>query len=135
MQNFMPLEGQQLRMIRGAAAIWDWYGSWPTFHDSYLLDVCFSTWQPSFIRLHVYKTFDQATGNDAVVTLFLGRLSSNELIGVADQLLGITIYKHNDIYRIVIEGALTVSGVIETDAIWFSFTRWPPEQFDDQPIP
>ena len=135
MEDLIPLDSQSLRTIRGATSIFDWYGAWPTFHDSYLLDVRFSTWQSSYIRLHVYKAFDNSLGSEAVVTMFLGRLLSNELVGAADQLLGVTIYKRDDIYRIVIEGSFSVSGVIETDSIWFAFTRWPPEEFDDQPPP
>jgi hypothetical protein len=135
MKELVPIDTRELRAIRGTNPIFDWYGAWPTFHDSYLLDVHFSIWQSSYIRLHVYKSFDRSSDSEGVVTMYLGRLFSKEIVWAPEQLLGVTIYQRDEIYRVVIEGSLSAGGVIETDSIWFAFARWPPEAFDGRPVP
>jgi hypothetical protein len=59
------------------------------------------------------------------VTVNFGRLIANELMGCEGQLLGVTFYKFDDSYRVVVEGDLTVSATIDTDELSFDLCVWP----------
>ena len=115
--------------FEGALQIFDWYGGWPSFHDSYMLELHFSVVDQSFIKLHVYRSFDSSQQSEAIVTIFIGRALSIELSGFQDQLLGLTFYRSAEAIRIMIEGALSLNSTIETDTISFALCIWPPENF------
>lgn len=127
MSEYMFADELALQNEQGATEIINWFGGWPTFHDSYLLDLHLSTWERSSLKLHVYKYVKEDPTNEAIITLSLGTILHNEMTGLSDQLLGLNIYKTNDRFRIVIEGALGLSAVIETNTISFDICLWPPE--------
>lgn len=124
--TLIPLSDADLREMRGVKKIVAWYGRWPSFHDSYLLDAHFSAWERSYVRVLLFRSFDEGTQGCAIVTVHFGRLIANELMGCQGQLLGVTFYKFDDSYRVVIEGDLTVSATIDTDELSFDLCVWPP---------
>jgi hypothetical protein len=124
----MPLTESDIRNLSGADEVIRWYGRWPTFHDSYLLEVHFSMLDWSFLKIHLFKAFDGSAGSEAIVTLRLGKLLTSELTGFADQLLDITIFRAGAVFRIDITGALQLNGFIETDFLSFGLCLWPPEE-------
>lgn len=128
MSDYYLLTDEQLRNIPGSDKIFGWYGHWPTLHDSYLLDVHFSTWDRSYVRLHVYRSFDRSEGSEAILTIFLNQIMSNELTGIGDQLLGVTFFRSSaGLFKVLIEGAIHVSSLIEANEIAFDLRTWPLE--------
>ncbi len=127
MPELTPATEKDLLDKEGATRIIEWFGRWPTFHDSYLLDLHLSIWERSFVRVHVYRAFDGAPNSEAIVTIFLGRLLRSEVRGLTDQLLCITIYRSSGNFVVEIEGAYELSGTIEAVDISFDLCPWPPE--------
>jgi len=128
MSELTPATEKDLRDKEGAPRVIEWFGRWPTFHDSYLLDLHFSIWERSFIRLHVYRTFHGTSNSEAIVTIFFGGLLRSEVRGLTDQLLGITIYRSSENFVVEIEGAYELTGTIGAADISFDLCPWPPEE-------
>lgn len=122
------LTDAEIREMSGAREVIEWYEGWPTFHDSYLVEAHFSMLDWSFVKVHVFKAFDNQPRSEAIVSLRFGKLITCELTGFADQLLDLTISRSGAIYRIEIKGAVQLNALIETDFLSFDVCVWPPEE-------
>jgi hypothetical protein len=70
-----------LQGIPGGAALFDWFGRVPRFHDAKLLEIALSSNKPSTLRIHAWEITDQVDpqgyfvlDKNVVVTITLHRV-------------------------------------------------------------
>jgi hypothetical protein len=60
--------------------------------------------------------------------VYLDKILTSEISGIGDQLLGVTFFGSDGAaFRISIEGAIEVNGLIEAQEISFDLRTWPLE--------
>lgn len=119
-----------LHDIPGGAALFDWFGHVPRFHDAELLEIAFSGKGPGLLRIHAWNMTDQVdaegyfiSDKHATVTLALDGVKAIELVDfdIPAIIFDLQITKVDETYRIEWTSSYGVAGFIAAKQMRASF--------------
>jgi hypothetical protein len=116
--NVIQLDGQD--------SVIDWFGYWPTFHDSEIVGISLQRASESRVDVLTWLTRNQVDSEGiyirekyAVVSFVLSSITDLSLGGFSGQnvISGLSIEAHSSGIRLVLHPSFGISGYVEADQI------------------
>ena len=133
-----PMDQQEiLAHLSGAQQIVDWFGYWPSFHDSEILSIALSRVGASRVQIHAFAMTDQidqrgyyTTDRHAIVTFLLEDITNLELGGFNNQnvISSLVLRKEATGYVFVLGGCYGIEGSITAGRIRVEMEPGMPQQ-------
>jgi len=130
----------ELAQVKGAQALFDWFGYWPNFHDAEVISVHLNRAGASSLAIHVWETTDRmdaqgyfATQKHAVVTFLFYVITELELEEFNHQNIvdGLVLLKEDPGLELTLDSTYGVGGRIVANRIEITFI--PGEPIEDPP--
>jgi hypothetical protein len=128
----------ELLTIDGAEELHDWFGRWPSFHDSEIVGLHLNRVGPSSLVIHTWETTDKLDERNyyiltkhVVVEFVLTDVSELELNGFSNQnvLFGLAIEKKDAGFRLSLDPCYGLAGTIEAKTIRIRLTPGKPTDY------
>jgi len=125
-----------LQTIPGAQALFDWFGYWPSFHDSEVLGVELNRRGSSKIRVHAFGVTGAVDSNDlyvcekhCTVTMVLDDVSGVELADFNHQnvISSLKISRENNEFILMLASSYGVAGSIRARSVRIEIAAGIPE--------
>lgn len=111
-----------LAAIEGAKTLYDWFGFWPSFHDSELISLRLNRGGLSSLSLHTWETTKDVDDQGCYILTkhVVVEFSMKEVVGLSLQgfnhqnvIFGLAIERTENGYRLVLDDCYGISGVLE----------------------
>jgi hypothetical protein len=119
----MPTE---LKSIRGAQELYNWFGFWPSFHDAEVVTLHLNRKGPSYMAVHTWEMTERVDSKGyyelakhVVVQFVLEELLTLSLEGFSGQnvIFGLSIDSIEKGFRLTLDPCYGVSGSIEAASL------------------
>jgi hypothetical protein len=116
----------ELKAISGAQELYDWFGYWPGFHDSEVVDFQINLTGTSHLRAHTWEMTNQVDKRGyfiqtkhIVVEFILSDISRLDLVGFSGQdvIFGLDIQKVDSGFKLTIDPCIHLGGEIVAGSI------------------
>jgi Immunity protein 50 len=121
----MPL-AHELNEIRGAQALYDWFGKWPSFHDAEIVSVHLNRRGPSSLVIHTWSMTNEVDERGCyllekhvVVEFVLDEVAELDFDGFNHQnvIFGLDLEKKGEGFVLTLDHCYGLAGTIEAKKI------------------
>jgi len=125
-----------LQAISGAQQLFDWFGSWPSFHDAEVLSIELNRTGPSKLRVHTFRITDKVDESGhhvcdkhCIVTFILNQITVSKLAHFNHQnaLSDLGLHLENDEFVFDLAPAYGVEGSIRAREVAIELSPGLPE--------
>jgi len=131
----MPLSAE-LKSINGAQELYDWFGSWPSFHDAEVVKLHLNRSGRSALAIHTWEMTKRVDSKGyyelekhVVVEFILEGISALSLEGFSGQnvIFGLAIDKIETGFLLTLDPCYGLSGSIAAESVFIRLTPGKPD--------
>ncbi len=127
----------ELKSIKGAQELYNWFGFWPSFHDAEVVRLHLNRKGPSYLAAHTWEMTERVDSKGyyelakhAVVQFVLEDLLTLSLEGFSGQnvIFGLSIERIEKGFRLTLDPCYELSGSIEAESLSINLAPGAPSQ-------